>query len=265
MKSEIPSLSFVATQAALQAGELLRKGFGSKTTIKLKDGIQNLVTEYDNRSEECIVKTIHEHFPGHSILAEESGATKKPRSTILWVIDPLDGTVNFAHQIPLFSVSIAACQGEEILCGVVYQPMTQELFLAEKGKGAYLNGKPLQVFPSSTLENSLLSTGFPYNVHENPLHCIDLFANIASRGYPIRRLGSAAIDLCYVAAGRFAAFWEVGLKPWDVAAGKLMLEEAGGRFSDWEGKPRPLMSDGPVLASNGHIHEKMLSFLRGGL
>jgi myo-inositol-1(or 4)-monophosphatase len=115
------------------------------------------------------------------------------------------------------------------------------------------------------LEEALLSTGFPYNVQENPLHCVDLFTNVISKGYPVRRLGSAAIDLCYIAAGRFAAFWEVGLKPWDVAAGKLMLEEAGGRFSDWEGKLRPLMSDGPVLASNGLLHEKMLSLLRGGL
>ena len=155
----------------------------------------------------------------------------KGKSDVTWIIDPLDGTVNFARNIPVFSVSIAAAIDQKIVCGVVYQPITQELFIAEKDKGAYLNGKQLFVSKVAQFDEALMSTGFPYNVDKNPLHCVEKFAQMQVKGVPIRRLGSAAIDLAYVAAGRYDVFWEVGLHPWDMAAGKLLVEEAGGTVS----------------------------------
>lgn len=255
------SLCFVAVQAALRAGMLLRQGFSSSFEIKSKPGNQNLVTEYDHKAEECIISMIRERFPHHNFLAEESGE-KKSSSAITWVIDPLDGTVNFAHNIPVFSVSIAACLGEEVLCGVVYQPITEELFMAEKGNGSFLNGKRLKVSTTSDVESAILSTGFPYNLDQNPLGCIDAFCRIAKMGMPIRRLGSAAIDLSYVAAGRFDGFWEVELQPWDLAAAKLILEEAGGKLTHYDGKKHPIYVSSTVLATNGIIHDKMISLLK---
>lgn len=253
---------FIAVQAALKAGELLRFGFNTTYKVFSKPGLHNLVTDFDLAAEKCISEMIHEHFPTHSILAEEGGEKKNPQSMVTWVIDPLDGTVNFAHNIPFFSVSIGVCDGHEVLCGVVYQPMTHELFIAEKGKGAYLNGKRLQVSATEHLKDAILATGFPYNLKENPLRCIDTFSKIASSlGVPIRRLGSAALDLSYVAAGRFDGFWEVELQPWDLAAGKLMIEEAGGKVSHYDGKTRSIFTSGTLLASNGQIHEKMIDLL----
>ncbi len=241
----------VAIEAAQKAGDLLRQGFGTSFKISKKGGKHNLVTEYDHAAEKMIIQTISEHFPSHGFLAEESGQGKK--GDVLWIIDPLDGTVNFAHGIPVFSVSIAATQGEEILCGVVYQPITEELFTAEKGNGAYLNGHRLRVTKTTDINDAFLATGFPYNVDQNPLHCIDTFSHMTKKGIPIRRLGSAAIDLAYVAAGRFDAYWEVSLQPWDLAGGKLLVEEAGGKVTDYDGKPRPLLGTGPVLATNGRL------------
>ncbi|MBI2743191.1 MAG: inositol monophosphatase [Chlamydiales bacterium] len=254
-------LCFTAIQAALKAGELLKTGFNSKYAIHSKPGIHNLVTEYDLKAEECIISMIREQFPDHSFLAEESGDSNSTSSSITWVIDPLDGTVNFAHNIPFFSVSIAACTKDETLCGVVYQPMTQELFIAEKGRGSYLNGARLQVSETREIEKSILATGFPYNLQENPLKCIDVFSSVALIGMPIRRLGSAALDISYVAAGRFDGFWEVVLHPWDLAAAKLILEEAGGKLTHYDGKKHPIFTSGTVLATNSLIHEKMVSLL----
>ncbi|MBS0615510.1 MAG: inositol monophosphatase [Verrucomicrobia bacterium] len=241
----------VAVDAAEKAGKLLRKGLGTSFQISKKSGKHNLVTEYDHASEKIIIETILKAFPSHGILAEESGPSKT--GEILWIIDPLDGTVNFAHGIPVFSVSIAATRGEEILCGVVYQPITEELFTAEKGKGAFFNGQKMQVTDTTDINAAFLATGFPYNVDQNPLHCIDTFSNMTKKGIPIRRLGSAAIDLAYVAAGRFDAYWEVSLEPWDLAGGKLLVEEAGGKVTDYEGRPRSLRERGPILATNGRL------------
>lgn len=252
--------TFVATQAALAAGELLRRGFGTSYEIFHKPGQHNLVTTFDKKAEELIISFIHTHFPKHAILAEESGASQQS-SDVTWIIDPLDGTVNFAHNIPHFSVSIAAAIGKEVVSGVVFQPMTGELFVAEKGKGAYLNGKPIRTTSRTTLEECLLATGFPYNVRANPEHCIDQFVKLAKQGIPIRRLGSAAIDLSYVAAGRFDAFWEVQLHPWDVAAGQLLVEEAGGKVTHYDGLPRDLFGTRHILASNGPLHPTMVKQL----
>ncbi|MCP5506171.1 MAG: inositol monophosphatase [Chlamydiales bacterium] len=254
-------LTVVATQTALKAGQLLRRGFGTVMAIDSKEGRHNLVTEWDKKSEALIIETIQRHFPDHSFLAEEGGETGKNEG-IKWVIDPLDGTVNFAHNIPLFAVSIAATFDGEPLAGAVYNPMLEELFVAEKGQGAFLNGQEIKVTETSVLDRAILGTGFPYNTHENPLNALDLFHSFAKLGLPLRRMGSAAMDLCYLAAGRFDAFWEVSLEPWDYAAGKLIVEEAGGTVSDLEGNPLTKLKEGPLLASNGHLHSQMVNKIK---
>lgn len=251
-------LTHVAVLAATKAGELLRKGFGSNFQITSKSGKHNLVTEYDNLAENLIVDLILSHYPQHAILAEERGAQGSRENSVLWVIDPLDGTVNFAHNIPCFAVSIAACLDGEVLSSVIYQPLLDELFVAEKEHGAYLNNRKLAVTKTSDLTEAIAATGFPYNTYENPLHCIDHFAYMAKLGIPLRRMGSAALDLAYVAAGRFDAFWEVSLNPWDWAAGKLLVEEAGGRFTDFTGEPYSILEEGPILVSNGPLHHQLI-------
>jgi myo-inositol-1(or 4)-monophosphatase len=179
----------------------------------------------------------------------------------LWIVDPLDGTVNFAHNIPVFSISIALERKKELLSGVVYQPINRELFVAEKGKGAFLNGQKIHVSSTPLLEKSILATGFPYNFAENPFQCIEHFIDIAKLGIPVRRLGSAAIDLAYTAAGRFEGFFEVGLSPWDCAAGILLIEEAGGKVTDWNHSPFSLHAKKPILATNGFIHDSFSAIL----
>ena len=251
-------LTMVATLAALKAGDILRKGFGSAMDFETKEGRHNLVTEWDRRSEEAIIETIKDHFPDHDFLAEERGASKEHPTGIQWIIDPLDGTVNFFHHIPMFCVSIAAAFRSDILSGVVYHPLLNELFIAEKEKGAYLNGKRLKVSATDVLDHSIAATGFPYNVHENPLNCLDHFSQFAKMGVPIRRIGSAALDLSYVAAGRFDLFWEASLKPWDYAAGKLLIEEAGGSFTNFEGKEYTALTEGSIIASNGKLQDQMI-------
>jgi len=258
----VSELTVVAVQAALKAGALLRSGFGTAFEISSKNGRHNLVTEYDKGSEQSIIETIHSRFPDHAILAEESGEAIKGNSPVLWIIDPLDGTVNFAHGVPVFSISIAVAIEKQIVCGLVLQPLTQELFIAERGRGAYLNGKKLSVSKADRLDQALLSTGFPYNVDQDPLQCVEKFAKMQLKGVPIRRLGSAALDLSYVAAGRFDAFWEVGLHPWDMAAGKLLVEEAGGSVTHWDGSPHTIYGYQTILATNGWLHNPMLVHLK---
>ncbi len=264
-KQSLSDLTLTAIEAALLAGEILRQGFGTHFTIGSKEGKHNLVTEYDHKSEKAIIDFLASHVPGSHFLAEESGSTGKPAEETLWIIDPLDGTVNFAHQIPVFSVSIAAKREGKVVCGVVYQPITHELFVAEIGKGAFLNGDKLHVSPVKTLESSILATGFPYNLAKNPHHCIDHFVDILRLGIPIRRMGSAAIDLAYTAAGRFEGFFEVELGPWDLAAGKLLVEEAGGKVTGWDGSPFDILSKGPIFASNGFIHTAGTALLNRSL
>jgi myo-inositol-1(or 4)-monophosphatase len=263
-------LTVVAIQAALKAGEILRRGFQTRFQVASKPGIHNLVTEYDTAAEKSIISTILHHYPSHSILAEESGETRAKQeadresdreSKVLWIIDPLDGTVNFAHQIPVFSVSIAVAVHKEVQIGVIYNPLLHELFVAEKAKGAYLNGERLTVSSADQLIKAFMATGFPYNVNTNPMHCIDRFAEMQAKGIPIRRLGSAALDLAYVAAGRFDAFWELNLSAWDMAAGKLLVEEAGGKATQYDGSNFSIFSDKMLLATNGHLHGPMIEHL----
>lgn len=259
MKRHKSELLTAAKEAALQAGALLKEGFGTSFEISLKDGHHNLVTTYDHLAESAISKAILKQFPTHGFIGEESGQQKA--GEILWIVDPLDGTVNFAHNIPMFSVSIAAYSQGKIIVGVVYQPMTDELFWAESGNGAFLNDTPIRVSAKTRLDDAFLATGFPYNVKENPLHCIETFNRLTLRGIPIRRFGSAAIDLAYVAAGRFDGYWEVSLQPWDLAAGLLLVQEAGGIVTRYDGSVCKCLEAGPVLAANHHIHNQLKEML----
>ena len=251
----------IAVEAALEAGALLKANSGRAKTIERKAGQEtNLVTEIDRKAEEIIIRTIHKHFPDHDILAEESGS-RQQQSDYRWVIDPLDGTTNFTHGFPVFSVSIGLEYKGKVILGVVHNPNTDQLFTAEKGQGAFLNRQRLHVSNTTTLIESMLVTGFPYNVRENPDHVVEHFTDFLMKAQAVRRLGSAALDLCYVAAGWFDGFWEVSLNPWDMAAGVLMVEEAGGRFTDLVGNPSTIYNK-KMLTSNGHIHGPMVEILK---
>lgn len=250
-----------AIETARDAGRVLLEKFG-RIDVVTKKGDINLVTEADLASEALIIERIRSHYPRHAILAEESG-----EAVIMggdgehkWVIDPLDGTTNYAHGYPCFCVNIALEHKGEIVVGVTYDPTRDELFAAEKGGGATLNGKPIRVSATDELGNALLVTGFPYDIkhrEEFARHLTELL--LKSRG--VRRDGSAAIDMAYVACGRFDGFWEEGLNPWDVAAGKLLIEEAGGVLSYYDGSKFSIYSP-PIAASNGLIHAEMLEVLR---
>lgn len=255
-------LTCVAILAAQKAGEVLKKGFDTTLVTSSKEGIHNLCTDYDEKIEKLIIDAIKEDFPDHIFLGEEFGELGKNPQAIRWIIDPIDGTVNFAHSIPVFATSIAATFQGKALCGVVYNPMTNELFVAEKGAGAYLNGSRLNVSKTRVLAESFLATGFPYNCNENPKGCINHFMAFAKLGIPIRRLGSAALDLAYLAAGRYDGFWEVSLKPWDFAVGGLLIEEAGGIITNYENHPLTTDSESTVVASNGLIQEQIVNFLK---
>lgn len=257
----LSKLTLIGIEAALNAGDLLKKGFGTKFEVSSKPGKMNLVTEYDRKSEKCIVDFIQDNVPSSCFLAEEGGKSGNPHSENLWIVDPLDGTVNFAHRIPFFSISIAAYQHDRILCGIVYHPLTSELFVAERNHGAYLNGDRIHVSSTRSLSDSILATGFPYNLIENPSHCIERFSKVLRLGIPVRRLGSAALDLAYTAAGRFDGFFEPCLKPWDIAAGNLLIEEAGGKISSWENKKYNVLQPEPLLATNGLIHNELSEIL----
>jgi len=257
----IDELTKIAVDSALKAGDILKEGFGTHFKISNKEGKNNLVTEYDKKSENFIIDNIHKKFPRHVFLAEESGKTgEEKRDIVRWIIDPLDGTVNFAHNIPIFSVSIAAELNGELLCGVIYHPILNELFIARKGKGASLNDKPLKVSVNNDLSASFLVTGFPYNVNQNPCGCLDSFVDVVKNGIPVRRLGSAALDLAYVAAGKFDGFWEINLHPWDVAAGVLLIQEAGGKVTQYNGNQYDIFQQS-ILATNGKIHSQLSNVL----
>lgn len=252
-----------AIEAAKEAGKFLKMNLGKVKNIERKKEEINLVTEIDKGSEKKIIEHIKNKFPNHSILAEESGETSKT-SEYKWIIDPLDGTTNYTHSFPVFCVSIALEYKGEVILGVVYDPNLDELFYAEKGKGAFLNGKKISVSKTDKLIKSMLATGFPYNVKENPDNCIEHFVNFLMEAQAIRRLGSAALDLVYVACGRLDGFWEVNLNPWDVAAGKIIIEEAGGKITDFYGNKFNIYTKG-VVASNGLIHQQMLEVIKKGL
>ncbi len=248
-----------AVSLARRAGALLRRGYGSVAEVRHKRGVE-LVTEYDLRSEEMIRQALARAFPGETIEGEEAGVSGE--SQVRWVIDPLDGTANFAHGIPIFCVSIAWLWGHEPQLGVVYDPLRDELFQAAAGLGTTRNGRPVQVSHESCLGESLLVTGFPYDIRTNPRNNLREYAAFALRALGVRRLGSAALDLAYVAAGRFDGFWEFGLSPWDFAAGALLVREAGGQVTRADGGPDVFAQPTSILATNGRIHQAMLPVLQ---
>jgi myo-inositol-1(or 4)-monophosphatase len=249
----------VALDAARSAGKLLREALGGSRRIDYKGHPTNLVTEMDRRSEALIVERIRGAFPDHAILGEEGGA-RSGHSEYRWLIDPLDGTTNYAHGLPIFSVSVALERAGEVVLGVGYDPTRDECFVAQRGRGATLNGEPLRVSTTPVLDESLLVTGFPYDIRSTPATNLPEYAALALRSRAVRRLGSAVLDLCYVAAGRLDGYWELRLGPWDMAAGGLMVLEAGGRITDLRGGPWRLDEAG-VVATNGPIHEELLAAL----
>lgn len=250
-----------AIETARDAGQILLEKFGRKLNI-MKKGDINLVTEADLASESLIIERIKSYYPKHSILAEESGNAViiGGDNTWKWIIDPLDGTTNFAHGYPCFCVTLALEHDGEIVIGVTFDPTRNELFAAERGKGASLNNKPIRVSEAEDLGNALLVTGFPYDFRDRPDFARH-FSEFLVRSRGVRRDGSAAIDLAYVACGRFDGFWEEGLNPWDVAAGVLLIEEAGGQVTYYNGSPLSIYTP-PICASNGLLHSQMLDVLR---
>jgi myo-inositol-1(or 4)-monophosphatase len=246
-------------EIAREAGQVVRDGFGKSLDIEFKTNESNLVTQIDKASEKLIIEYVHKEYPSHSILAEESGLSENT-SEFTWVIDPLDGTTNFAHGLPIFSVSIGVQKNGNTVGGVVYDVMQDIVYSAEAGGGAYANNKRIKVSPNNNLQRALLVTGFPYNIADNPEHAFERFVALTKVSRGMRRLGSAAIDFCYVAKGVFDGFWEVHLHPWDICAGKLILEEAGGIVTGFDGETINIFAV-KILASNKHIHPQMLEVI----
>ena len=252
------TLSYIESLAR-KAGAILYDGYSTDHQVDYK-GVIDLVTEIDHRSEEYLLGEVQRDFPDHHILSEESGVIEGNNDHV-WFIDPLDGTVNYAHHIPIFCVSIAYAHHGKLTLGAIYEPMRDEMFLAERDKGASLNGRPLQVSTVTELQKSLLVTGFPYDAWDTKQDNFNNFIKFGKLSQGVRRFGSAALDLCYVAAGRFDGFWELALKPWDVAAGGLICEEAGAQITNVRGEPDYISPPQSVVAATPGIHERMLEEL----
>lgn len=250
----------VAIEAARAAGHVLRSELVGPRRIQYKGSPTNLVTEMDRRAETMIVERLTAAFPDDAILAEEGGE-RAGRSGRRWIVDPLDGTTNYAHGVPVFAVSIALEVAGRVRLGVVYDPNDDELYVAERGRGATVNDQPLAVSSATTLDESLLVTGFPYNIRETPDNNLVQYAAFSLRSRGVRRFGSAVMDLAWIAAGRLDGYWELSLGTWDVAAGALLVEEAGGRVTDIDGRPLSLAAPS-VVATNGRIHDAMLAVLK---
>lgn len=253
----------VLLKAANAAGAIIQSYFQGTFLIRNKDTVNNLVTEVDTLAEAKIIEVIKERFPDHGIISEEAGELIKPASPYRWIIDPIDGTVNFAHGIPICCVSIGLSYYDQLILGAVYNPMMNELFFAAKDQGATLNDMPISVSSKSDFNKACLVTGFPYRWPDQGIHPVRVFERFIMKGLPVRRLGSAAIDLCWVACGRFDGFWEYNLHPWDIAAGYLIVQEAGGRITNFNGNPYSVY-DKETLATNGLIHEEMLFQINQG-
>ena len=253
------NLKKVLKEAALEAGKIVRNNFGKNFIIDSKDIVSNLVTEVDKSSESKIIDIIKKSFPEHAILSEEIG-TIEGNPEVKWVIDPIDGTVNFAHSIPICAISIGIEIENEIVMGVVYNPIMEEFFFAEKNKGAFLNDTRIHVSTESDILKSLLVTGFPYHNTTGKGSPHEIFGKFLNLNIPVRRLGSAALDLCWTACGRFDGFWEFKLNPWDTAAGICILKEAGGKVTNFSGA-HYCIYDKQILATNSLIHNGMIDIL----
>ena len=266
MPEPLPPLYLAtAIEAVIRAGDVQMAHFGGVMQVDKKGAI-DLVTNIDIEVERAFRAMIAERFPDHEVLGEEfaQAAEHDEVPRFCWVFDPVDGTTNYAHGLPIFCSSLALEIDGEPVVGAIYDPTRRELFSAERGHGAWLNGKPLRVSTPDTLIDSLLVTGFPYSVQQESEELVGLFAEFLRTSRAVRRLGSAALDLCYVAAGRFEAFWEQKLNPWDVSAGALIVAEAGGRVTDSTGAPFSSRT-GSIVASNGRIHDAVLDTIRGFL
>ncbi len=257
MSSDVVDFLAVAWEAANTAGALIRENWRQPAEIKYKGPI-DLVTSVDRDSEECIVEILQRNFPDHSILAEEQTELVGKQSRYRWIVDPLDGTTNFAHGYPHFCVSIALELDGRIVLGLVYDPLKEECFRAVKGQPATLNGSPIRVSGVSELDKSLLATGFPYDRREKANYYLSFFKAFMTRSQGIRRNGSAALDLCYIACGRVDGYWELKLRPWDIAAGALIVEQASGKLSDFSGNPFSIWGN-ETLATNGAIHAEAVT------
>lgn len=257
---DIKMIKEVAQEAAKEAGRYLLERLGNIKEISRKGGINDLVTDVDKRSEQIIITKIKSEFPSHSILAEESGEENND-STFKWIIDPLDGTTNYTHSFPFFCVSIGVSLGSSMKLGVVYDPSRNEFFTAEENKGAFLNGNRIDVSKWGSVGDSLIATGFAYDI-SGKIANIDHFKKILQYAQAVRRAGSAALDLCYVACGRFDGFWEIGLQPWDMAAGYLIVKEAGGLVSLLNGGPFDIYQN-DIVATNRIIHDELIELLKG--
>jgi myo-inositol-1(or 4)-monophosphatase len=251
-----PLFLATAVEAVLRSGAIQMARLGTAFRVDKKGAI-DLVTEVDLEVERMFRAMVSDRFPDHQVLAEELGGGTEGRAPFCWIFDPLDGTTNYAHGLPIFASSLALEIDGVVVVGAVYDPSRRELFTATRGGGAYLNGAPMSVSGTAALVDALLVTGFPYTVHQSSDDLLRLFGAFLSRAQAVRRLGSAALDLCYVAAGRMDGFWEQHLKPWDTAAGALILEEAGGQITGIDASPFDVRR-GHVLASNGHLHGAML-------
>jgi len=250
----------LAIDIARETGELQRRRFGEIRQIETKSSEIDLVTDVDRASDALILERIRQARPSDGILIEETGQAAAESSGIRWIVDPLDGTTNYAHGVPHFAVSIGVERAGRREVGVIYDPIRDELFSALRGGGAFLNGDPIRVSSTDRLERALLATGFSYSVHEKQEQNLVYFERFIKRAQGVRRAGSAALDIAYVAAGRFDGFWEMHLHAWDVAAGLLLVEEAGGRISDFDGAPPPSSGE-RLVASNGRLHPAMLEVL----
>ncbi|NIG52152.1 inositol monophosphatase family protein [Chitinophaga sp. Cy-1792] len=247
-----------ATEAGAQ---ILKQYFNGAFEVSSKSSLNDLVTEADKKSEKAIIEVIRQAFPDHFILSEEAGAIPS-QSNVKWIIDPIDGTINFANGVPICCVSIGVEKDGEMILGAVYNPFMNEFFFAEKGKGATLNDKPIHVSKNGNFDQCLLVTGFPYNWEESANNPMVVLERLVKKGLPVRRLGSAAIDLCWVACGRFDGFYEHSLQAWDSAAGFLIVEEAGGKVTDFSGNYySPYQKT--ILATNGHIHQALQDLVNG--
>ncbi|MBI5935075.1 MAG: inositol monophosphatase [Chloroflexi bacterium] len=253
----IPSLSDIQSLARA-AGKILHDGYETDHDVQLK-GVIDLVTEIDHKSENFLLEEIRRQWPSSRFVAEESGESGS--GDLTWYIDPLDGTVNYAHGVPIFCVSIACAWDGQTRLAAVYDPMRDEMFSAERGRGAHLNTRPLHVTRVAELRQALMVTGFPYNTWTAKVNNLEYFGRFARQTQGVRRLGSAALDLCYVAAGRFDGYWELSLQPWDVAAAGLVAEEAGACVTNLQGRDDYLSSAPSVLAAGKELHAKMLEVL----
>jgi myo-inositol-1(or 4)-monophosphatase len=253
------SLRVLACEAARAAGAGIRQALGAGLAVEQK-GAVDLVTEADRASEALIQQFLQDHVPAHGLLGEEGSTRPAKEGKPTWIVDPLDGTTNFAHGIPIFAVSMAAVLDGAVQAGAVYDPMRDELFSAARGQGAWLGDRPLRVSTTDSLEKAVVATGFPYDRQERPDFYLAHWKALMTRTHGVRRCGAAALDLAWVAAGRFDGFWEFGLRAWDVAAGSLLIEEAGGEVSSLDGGPMNLFG-ARIAASNGHVHQELLEAL----